>query len=221
MRRLLVLRPEPGASATVERARQKGLDAFAIPLFNVEPVEWEIPGSSRFEALLLTSANAVHFGGEQLHRLRGSPAYAVGPATADAAASAGLEIAAIGNRGLDELLKSIAPELKLLHLCGQDRRSSTNASQEIVPVVVYRSTPIDRPDLSAAAGSVAIIHSPRAGRRFAELVGDRGSITIVAISPAAAEAVGAGWNEVESAPLPNDEALLALAASLCDKPSAK
>ncbi|HET7575431.1 MAG TPA: uroporphyrinogen-III synthase [Sphingomicrobium sp.] len=221
MRHLLVLRPEPGASATVECARHLGLDTSAIPLFNVEPVAWKAPDPCRFDALLLTSANAVRHGGGQLLGLHGLPAYAVGPATAEAAASAGFEIAAVGYGGLDELLNSIAPELKLLHLCGQNRRSSVNASQEIVPVVVYRSTPIDLPDLSAAAGSVAMIHSPRAGRRFAELVHDRGSIAIAAISPAAAETVGTGWGAVEFAPLPNDEALLALAASLCDKPSAK
>ena len=33
MKRVLVLRPEPGASATVERARALGLDAVAVPLF--------------------------------------------------------------------------------------------------------------------------------------------------------------------------------------------
>ena len=43
MRRVLVLRPEPGASATVERARQRGLDAVAMPLFEIEPVAWEAP----------------------------------------------------------------------------------------------------------------------------------------------------------------------------------
>lgn len=218
MRRLLVLRPEPGASATVERARQLGLDAFAVPLFNVDPVAWKAPDPCRFDALLLTSANAVRHGGGQLRGLRGLSAYAVGPTTAEAAARAGLEIAAVGNGGLDELLNSIAPELKLLHLCGQNRRSSVNASQEIVPVVVYRSMPIGGPDLSAAAGSVAMVHSPRTGRRFAELVHDRGSIAIAAISQAAAEAVGAGWAAVESAPRPDDNDLLALAASLCDKP---
>ena len=35
MSRVLVLRPEPGASATVERARKLGLDAVVIPLFEV------------------------------------------------------------------------------------------------------------------------------------------------------------------------------------------
>ena len=70
----------------------------------------------------------------------------------------------------------------------------------------------------ATAGSVALVHSPRAGRRFAELVGDRGSIAIAAISPAAAEAVGEGWQAVAAAEEPGDDALLALAARLCNNP---
>ena len=45
MRRVLVLRPEPGASATVERARARGLDAFAVPLFAIEPLDWDVPQS--------------------------------------------------------------------------------------------------------------------------------------------------------------------------------
>jgi uroporphyrinogen-III synthase len=69
---------------------------------------------------------------------------------------------------------------------------------------------------------VALIHSPRAGRRFAELVDRasiaRGGVTIAAISPAAAEAAGEGWARVEAAERPADDVLLALAARLCNKP---
>jgi uroporphyrinogen-III synthase len=63
------------------------------------------------------------------------------------------------------------------------------------------------------------MHSRRAGRRFAELIEDRGSIAIAAISSAAAEAVGSGWETVESADQPTEEALLALAARLCNTSS--
>ena len=43
MKRVLVLRPEPGASATVKRARERGLEAIAIPLFEIETVAWDVP----------------------------------------------------------------------------------------------------------------------------------------------------------------------------------
>jgi uroporphyrinogen-III synthase len=216
MSRVLVLRPEPGASETVERARQQGLDAVAIPLFEVEAVEWEAPEPSGFDGLLLTSANAVRCGGEGLQRLRGLKVYAVGEATARAAREAGFDIAATGDAGVDRLLGSMEAELRLLHLCGEDRREPDGARQEITAVAVYRSKEMEKPDLPSIAGSVALIHSPRAGERFAALVSERGSIAIAAISDAAARAVGSGWRSVESAAAPNDEALLALAARLCD-----
>jgi uroporphyrinogen-III synthase len=52
-------------------------------------------------------------------------------------------------------------------------------------------------------------------------VKDRGDILIAAISPAAAEAAGVGWGVVEAAGEPSDDALLALAARLCNKPVPK
>jgi len=216
MTRLLVLRPEPGASATVVKARERGLNAAAVPLFEIEPIEWEAPEPARFDGLLLTSANAVRCGGPQIEALRGLKVYAVGEATADAAREAGFDIASAGEAGVDRLLGSMEPDLKLLHLCGQDRREPGEARQSITAVTVYRSKPIEQPDLSAGANSVALIHSPRAGRRFAELVSDKASIAIAAISRAAADAAGQGWMSVAVADSPSDDALLALAARLCN-----
>ena len=221
MRAVLVLRPEPGASATVAKARERGLNAIAVPLFEIEPVGWDLPATGQFDGLLLTSANAVRSAGEQLRELRILPAYAVGEATADAARDAGFDIAATGDAGVDRLLASIDADLKLLHLCGEDRRPPSAAHQQIESVVVYRAKPIRAPDLRASANGVALIHSPRAGGRFAELVDDRASVAIAAISRAAADAAGKGWAEVELAKEPNDDALLALAAMLCNKPGAE
>jgi uroporphyrinogen-III synthase len=219
--RVLVLRPEPGASATAERARERGLDAVAVPLFEVEPVDWQAPDPDGFDGVLLTSANAVEHGGEPLQKLRGLNAYAVGGATAEAARAAGFEVAVTGESGVDQLLGSIDGELKLLHLCGADRRVPTAPRQEITPVVVYRSRKIEAASLSGAAGSVALIHSARAGARFAQLVDDRRSIAIAAISQAAADAAADGWKSVDVAAQPTDDALLALAATLCNNPLPK
>jgi uroporphyrinogen-III synthase len=217
MRRVLVLRPEPGASATVGRARLRGLDAVAAPLFEIEQVAWQVPDIAGFDGLLLTSANAVRFGPvERLRGLRGLPVYAVGEATAEAAREAGFDIAATGDAGIERLLDSSETQLKLLHLCGEDRRDAPNTRQSITPVVVYRAKAIERPDLGDVTGCVALIHSPRAGRRFAGLIAKRSTIPVAAISDAAAEAVGSGWKAVETAETLNDEALLALAERLCN-----
>ena len=218
MTRLLVLRPEPGASASVARARKRGLEAIAIPLFHVEPVSWDAPEAERFDGLLLTSANAVRHGGEQLRALRGLKVYSVGKQTAMEAQEAGFTVAATGEAGVDQLLGSIGSELRLLHLCGADRRQPTRTGHEITELVVYRSKEVAAPDLSAAPGAVVLIHSPRAGQRFAQLIKDRATISIAAISEIAATAAGVGWRTVETAEWPTDEGLLALAARLCNKP---
>jgi uroporphyrinogen-III synthase len=218
MRRVLVLRPEPGAHETVGRARERGLDAVAVPLFEIVPLAWEAPELSGFDGLLLTSANAILHGGEGLKQLRGLKVYAVGQATGDAARDAGFDVAATGDSGVDRLLGSVEPDLRLLHLCGADRRQPEAPRQAITALAVYESSALEAPDLTMAAKSVALIHSPRAGRQFAELIDRRGSIAIVAISQAAADAVGSGWEQIGVAEQPNDDALLALAASLCNKP---
>ena len=223
MRRLIVLRPEPGASETVERAQAIGLDAQAMPLFTVEPVEWQAPDAAPFDGLLLTSANAIRYGGEQLNDLRGLPAHAVGEATAAAAREAGFDVRSVGDSGVERLLASIAPELRLLHLCGQ-HRTDVDARQDIEPLPVYRSGELPMPDgLEGAAGCTIALHSPRAGRRFAELCSearlDRSSIRLAAISEAALAAAGSGWERAKAADRPSDEALLAVAARLCEKPS--
>jgi uroporphyrinogen-III synthase len=221
MRQVLVLRPEPGASRTVERARNLGLDALAVPLFEIEAMSWEVPDPALFDAILLTSANSVRTAGVGLRRLRGLPVYAVGEATAKAAREAGFDIAATGEVGVDRLLGSIDSELDLVHLCGEDRREPNEAPQAITPIAVYRAKPIDSPDLSSAKDAIALVHSPRSAGRLAELVSKRESIAIAAISRATARAAGRGWERVEYCAQPNDDALLALAARLCDKPHPK
>lgn len=219
---ILVLRPEPGASESVLRLRRCGLEASAAPLFAVEPLAWKAPDPARFDGLLLTSANAVRHGGDQLATLRGLPVHAVGDATAAAARDAGLAIASSGDAGVDRLLGAIDQQLRLLHLCGEDRRQPTDAQQQIVAVAVYRAVTIAQPDLGSANGSVAMIHSPRAAVRFAELIGssERATIAIAAISDAAAAAAGTGWKTIEAAAEPTEQALLALAARLCQKSAA-
>jgi uroporphyrinogen-III synthase len=217
MRTVIVLRPEPGASATLARARALGLDAISIPLFEVEAVKWDASDLAGFDALLLTSANAIRCGGAALEDLRALPVHAVGAATAEAAREAGFTIASSGTGGVDDLLDRVEPELRLLHLCGVDRRTAASPRQAIAAVPVYRSRAIDPPPgLDQAIGAVVLVHSPRAGHRLAELIEDRGPIAIAAISGAAAEAAGAGWNEIHIAAEPCDDALLALAARLCN-----
>lgn len=216
--RLVVLRPEPGASATVARAQALGLEAVARPLFVIEPIAWDAPDPATFDALLLTSANAARQAGPQLAKLAALPVHAVGAATAAAAERAGLTVAAVGEGGVAALLAMLPDNLRLLHLAGEDQAPFA-PRQAITTLPVYRSAPIDpAPDLNAFAPALLLVHSPRAGSRLAEVVSDKSRFGIAAISPAAAEACGPGWDAVTAAELPSDSSLLSLAARLCQQP---
>lgn len=216
MRPLLVLRPEPGASATAARARALGLEPTVRPLFAVEPVEWQAPDPARFDALLLTSANALRHGGAGLAALISLPVVAVGEAAAAAARDAGFGVTEVGNAGVTELLAALPGRQTILHLAGEDRIDGRSA-HNVEAVVIYRAVP-SAASLQAG-GAVAVVHSSRAGARLAELVSDRSATAIAAISEAAALACGPGWQSVDWPEIPSDSALLALAARLCQSPA--
>jgi uroporphyrinogen-III synthase len=165
-----------------------------------------------FDALVVTSANAVRCGGTILDRLRDLPAHAVGEATAAALREVGIEPVSVGTGGVEGLA---LPSGRLLHLCGDVHKTLPG---DVVAVPVYRMVPTTEP-LPDIAGAVVALHSPSAGSRLDELAGSERRTTLVAaISPAAARACGEGWQEVHSAAAPDDESLLALAAALCQSP---
>lgn len=214
MRPLVLIRPEPGLSASAERAHRLGLDVVEWPLFRVEPVDWAVPDAATFDAILFTSANAVRAAGSGLSQLFTLPVYAVGSATAAAAAQAGFQLAGVGDDNIDAVLRLVPEQARLLHLVGQDHVRAT-VERSIRKIIVYRSVLLDNGSHQPAPGSVIAVHSSRAGARLAELIVERGTSIIVAISDAAAWACGEGWARIEVADQPNDEALLSLAATLC------
>ena len=219
MRRLFVFRPEPAARQTVRTAQDLGLDAVSIPLFELQAIDWAAPEAGDFDAMLLTSANTVRMAGDGLTAFRALPVHAVGEGTAVAARVAGLGVATVGNGGVDELLAEIPSGARLLHLCGEDKREPAIAGRSITSVAVYRANEkADVPGLQELAGQAAVVHSPRAARRLAELVSPdaRSTIRLAAISKATADAAGTDWQEVRTASLPRDTELLALAARLCE-----
>ena len=210
MRRLVIVRPQPGADESVARAEALGIAAVAIPLFAVEPVEWGPVDAENYVGIVATSANAFRHGGVRLEALRALPVHAVGEATAAAAREAGFTVSTVGEGGREAMR---LPAGRLLHIAGSDHLP---VGEHVEAVAVYASRPIDPPpSLEALAGAVVAVHSPRAGRRLAALVGERERTAIAAISPNAAEACGPGWERVSVASAPRQAELLALAAELC------
>lgn len=223
MSRLLVLRPEPGADATLRRAAALGMEALSYPLFTVDPVAWTPPDPAGFDALMMTSANAVRMAGNALALYRHLPAYAVGQRTADALAQAGFDRIEAGEADGGAIARTMAKagHRHALHLRGRDSAPIDPGLLHITPVIVYAA--IERGDAAGLAAimrpdMIALVHSARAGRRLAALTDDklRPGISIVAISAAAQAACGEGWRAIAAATRPTDEAMLALARHLCD-----
>lgn len=226
MRRLVTIRPEPGASLTVQAGNDSGLLVEAFPLFETAPLDWVLPEGS-FDGLLIGSANAIRLGGPNLDRLTGTPVYAVGEITAAAAWERGFSTAAIGGGGLQLLLDDLAGKpLRLLRIAGEAHVALTPpAGVEIVTVVAYRAQPKPAPNALAKlleSGALVLLHSAEAARHFAAEVDRlglrRSEIALAALAPRIAEAAGSGWAAVRAARQPNDPALLALAREMCHEP---
>lgn len=209
--RVLIVRPEPGNSVTAATVRAMGHEPVCVPLFEFAPVAWDAPDPSAFDAIAMTSANAVRHGGADLGRYRHLPVFAVGDVTAAAARRAGFADIRVGGGNAATLGETLSGNV--LHLAGADYRPiPTSASVSVR--TVYAATPID-PKVPLDA-DVALVHSPRAGARLAALAPDRNALRIIVISGAAARACGDGWRKLHIACDPNDDAMLACLARLCE-----
>lgn len=221
---IFVIRPEPGLQATLQSARDMELAVVGLPLFEVMPLPWDAPVADDFDALLVGSANAFRLGGSALRDLKALPVYAVGEVTAKAARSAGFTVEEAGEGGLQAVLDKVSKPERFLRLAGVERVSlqvpegSSITTREVYEV---RALPITgSAQVSLRAGDpLVLLHSAAAARHFAaeaDRIGlGRTAVRLACIGPRVAAAAGSGWAAVESAPQPNDAALLALASDMC------
>lgn len=218
---ILVIRPEPGASATAARAEALGLKAAKTPLFTTRALAWNAP-DGRFDAVAMTSAQAARLGGPGLRALCALPLWAVGEGTAEAARAAGFGDVRAAGGDAQALFEAMARAglRRVLWLAGRERMPTPPFPGEVVARPVYAAEAVDElpPEASEAlgAGALTLLHSPRAARTLTSLAGDLSANEAVAISPATARAAGGGWRAVHVAPEKTDAAMLSLAARLCN-----
>lgn len=189
-----------------------------MPLFEVQPVAWDVPPVREYDALIFSSGNAVRNAGEGLKRLRDLPILAVGAATAKAAEDAGLQIAFIGQTNVEALIAEArkADHHRLLWLAGEDRTIISEPEGVSLDIrVVYKSAALSAPpnfDTAVSDADVVLLHSPRAAIHFLKLCDnhglDRSLIAIAALSLQIAESAGSGWKRMMVAAVPNDASLL-------------
>ena len=225
-RPLLILRPEPGASMTAKRAFDEGWKPIVAPIFQIEPIAWETPPASDYDALFVTSANAIRQAGKALKAYQAMPAYAVGDATARALKAAGFGDIRTGRGDAAVMLAAAAENgvTRALHLAGEDYRDVGHDAITIDRRIVYRSAALGELGRKAMVAlregdAVVLLHSGRAAEQFASLCDGakvpRGQVRIAALAPAVLEAAGPGWGGAIAAAKPDDAALLAAAARLC------
>lgn len=222
--KVIAIRPEPGLSQTMRQGRAMGLEMAGFALSSIRPVAWHMPEPATIDALLLGSANGVRMAGASLASFCAKPVYAVGQQTARAASEAGLEVAATGTGGLQQMLDSLAGEhLRLLRLAGaQHVLLAPPAGIEIVQRIVYEAELLPMSAQMAALlreGALVLLHSAEAARHFAgqcdEAGIDRSRVALAALGPRIAKAAGQGWAELGWCERPQESALLALASDMC------
>lgn len=223
MRAVLIVRPQPGADETAARAQARGLEPVVAPLFTARAMAWTPPLPADFDAILFTSANAPRLGGSALAAFRDKPCYAVGEATAMAAAAAGFGHVRTGPSDGAAVVQMMARDgvTRAFHPAAEDVSPLPAVGLRLEQIAVYRSEPDERlSDVAVAAihaGAIVLLHSPRSAEIFGERIGERrGQTRIAAISDAAAAAAGTGWAGVAVALEPRDEALLSAASELAD-----
>ena len=223
IRPLVIIRPEPGLSATLAAAEKLAVPIVSAPLFAIEPRAWVSPPADEIDALLIGSRNAIRQGGPALDAFRGKPVYAVGESTARAGEDAGFQIAGTGKGRLQPVLDQLAGQkLRLLRITGEEHVPVTPPPGiEVVTRIAYASVGQPMPDdlVAQLDGAVVLLHSAAAARHFASecdrLGVVRSGVALAALAPRIAEAAGEGWEVVATASAPSDAALLALARDMC------
>lgn len=126
MRRVLVTRPEPGASETARRLAEMGFEPLVLPLTETVPLSAAIHAEA-VDVVAVTSPNAIRHAPQSVFdALKGKPVYAVGRRTGDAARAAGLHVVDDEAGDAERLSRRIdaafAAPCHVTVLCGQVRR---------------------------------------------------------------------------------------------------
>jgi uroporphyrinogen-III synthase len=215
-----ITRARPGALATADRVAALGFTPIVDPLLTVEALDVEID-LSHVGALAFTSANGVE-AFARLSDARNFPVFAVGPATAKAAETAGFAFVASADGAVEDLGRLIASSASgpvlwagakepAGDLVGLLRGRGVMAKG----VAVYETTergPSSETLARLDAPLTALLYSPRAGRALATILRDRSAPGLRALC--LSETVAAplrGLKELGSvafAPRPDESALL-------------
>lgn len=216
---LLLTRPADAARDFLDRIAPElrgAVDVVRAPLLQVVPVPRAADAAC--DAAIFTSVHGI----EHAPQGAGRPAWCVGAMTAEAAGERGWScrhVALTADALVDHLLRQ-RPGGRVVHFSGLHHRGDiaerlTEAGLNCDRLVVYEQAllPLAPAAVQALRGAqpvIAPIFSPRTARHFAQQVTDPVALSIIAMSPAVADALGPGLaRHVSTAAAPTREDMLA------------
>ncbi|MDH6231487.1 uroporphyrinogen-III synthase [Mesorhizobium soli] len=232
-RRVLVTRPEPGASATASRLRDAGFEPIVMSLSRTQAVRVELSAvSESIGAVAITSANAIrHAPSELIAKFSGKRCFAVGRKTAMAARNAGFSEVIEGPGEAVGLARLVSAELsegaELAYLTGRVRlpdfeQSLASSGHRLSVIETYDTvfvTDAALPELADGPLDAVLLYSAKAAQAFSALA-DGNPLLADASCICLSERVAGGLQHVESGRVfvsvePTEDALLALLAEVC------
>ena len=144
MRSVLVTRPQPAADEFADKLRREGFEVYLAPMTEYVDLGARIPDPQGYQAVVFTSAQAVGiFARQSIERL--PIVFAVGEATAQAAAKAGFSRVYSAEGGGDDLIQLIRAKKadlhlqRVLHVCGDDTAQDLETQLRDNGIAVTRS----------------------------------------------------------------------------------
>ena len=230
MVRVLVTRPEPGASRTVKALNSKGIHARAICLTEILPLQFKLPAGN-FDALIITSQNAIIHGAALLEDHKSAPVFAVGKRTAESLPDNRIIDWAETAEGLLPKIINRAPK-RLLYICGQTRRPELeaglkNTGIKVDVVEVYSAKPAGNASeklekfFQSLESTIVLFHAPSAANIFVSAINRKSlaeTTRFLCLSAAIAADLPAEWqNQITVAKHPDEATLLHELDGLSDK----
>ncbi|WP_026620064.1 uroporphyrinogen-III synthase [Ensifer sp. WSM1721] len=233
--RVLVTRPQPAAERTAAKLQAMGHTAVMLPLMRAEHFAGAVRAAlnERHDAIAVTSAEAIRVLGAlgtAIEPHLTTPLFAVGEATASAAADLGFTDIRIGSGTGEGLADKIAARMRagetLIYLAGTPRADGLEQGLrdrqiDYVTVECYRMVPVTyRPDVlsdlvRSGPFDAVLIYSRETARRFVSVFHESGldatafASRYLCLSPSAKEALPSSV-AVEVAATPGEESLFRL-----------
>ena len=222
--RLIITRPEEEALALMSKLAGRGHSATLMPLLEIVPRTDIIIPPSNYQAVCVTSANALKNAGLSV-QFKNIPLLAVGPQSLDAARQAGFPNASAHGGDLHGLVAHVKANLDpetgpILYLSGAetsaDLQALLRASGFMVTRVITYDAVIQKPSGLESAlvhADGVLLYSPRTARIWCDLVAglEKPAATpkYYCLSENVAKTLPQHWKK-RVAETPNEAAMLAL-----------